>query len=66
VTFSGNLIQKKTTIMKLKTIKKTETQAPNSTYPKGGVSCYKNSFAVNHPPQADFKSRFVVKVPPLG
>jgi len=52
--------------MKLKTIKKTETPAPNSTYQKGGVSCYKNSFAVNHPPQADFKSRFVVKVPPLG
>ncbi len=24
------------------------TPAPNSTYPKGGVSCSKDSFVVNH------------------
>jgi hypothetical protein len=29
----------------------TKATATNSTYPKGGVSCSKDSFVVNHPPR---------------
>jgi hypothetical protein len=38
--------------------------AHNSTYPKGGVSCSKDSFVVNG--TLVFESYFVVKIPPFG
>lgn len=35
----------------------------NSTYPKGGVLCYKDSFVVNH--IFDFQIKFCYKIPAL-
>jgi hypothetical protein len=44
---------------------KDRTPAPNSTYPKGGVSCSKNSFVVNHPPAGGFQIKFCAESPAL-
>ena len=41
----------------------TKTPAPNSTYPKGGVSCSKNSFVVNQ--TLVFQIKFCGKSPAL-
>jgi hypothetical protein len=41
----------------------TETPAPNSTYPKGGVSCSKDSFVVNQ--TLVFQIKFCGKSPAL-
>jgi len=41
---------------------KKEQRTANSTYPKGGVSCSKDSFVVNK--SLVFKSSLVVKIPP--
>jgi hypothetical protein len=35
-----------------------KTTAYNSTYPKGGFSCSKDSFVVNHPPAGGFRIKF--------
>jgi len=43
---------------------KDRNTAGTSTYPKGGVSCSKDSIAANQ--TLVFKSSFVVKVPPFG
>jgi len=45
-------------------VKRPKKTLHNSTYPKGGVSYYKDSFVVNQ--TLVFKSSFVVKVPPFG
>ncbi|MEI7979305.1 MAG: hypothetical protein WCI53_10710 [Bacteroidota bacterium] len=42
---------------------KTESTAYNSTYPKGGVSCSKDSFVVNHPLASGFQIKFCGKSP---
>ena len=39
------------------------TPAPNSTYPKGGVSCSKDSFVVNE--TLVFQIKFCGKIPAL-
>jgi hypothetical protein len=40
-----------------------KTPAPNSTYPKGGVSCYKDSFVVKQ--TLAFQIKFCGKSPAL-
>jgi hypothetical protein len=42
-----------------------KTTAYNSTYPKGGVSCSKDSLVVNHPPAGGFQIKFCGKSPAL-
>ncbi len=43
---------------------KNEQQPANSTYPKSGVSCSKDSFVINL--TFAFQIKFVVKVPSFG
>ncbi len=43
----------------------TKTTGYNSTYPKGGFSCSKDSFVVNHPPAGGFQIKLRGKSPAL-